>query len=31
MGVRFVENFDLVPNIGHKRKGDDVGSRGERD
>jgi len=28
MGIRFVENFDLVPNIGHKRKGDGVGNRG---
>ena len=30
MGIRFVENFDLVLNISHKRIGDGVGSRGGR-
>jgi len=30
MGIRSVENFDLVSNIGHKREGDGVSSGGGR-
>ena len=29
MGIRFEVNFDLVPNICHKRKGDGIDSKGE--
>jgi len=28
MGIRSMENFNIVPNIDHKRKGYGVGSRG---
>jgi len=31
MGIRYVENFDLILNIYHKRKWDGVGSRGGMD